>query len=181
MSRIKPLTVESANGKSRELLEGVKKSMGGVPNLLGTMAQSPAALQAYLSLSQALSGASLPAPVREQIALTVAGANGCEYCAAAHTFLARKAGVSDGDLQRALRAEASDAKTDAILTLARRIVDTRGFVDDGDIDAARRAGVTDGEIAEIVATVALNVYTNYFNHVAETEVDFPKVALPAGA
>lgn len=181
MPRIQPVTAETAPEKSRPLLENVKKSLGGVPNLLGTMAQSPAALQAYLSLSQALSSAKLSGAVREQIALAVAGANGCEYCASAHTVLGRNAGVSDDDLERALRAESGDAKTSAILSLSRRIVETRGFVSDDDLASARDAGVTDAEIAEIIATVALNVYTNYFNHVAETEIDFPKVALPATA
>lgn len=181
MPRIQPVTAETAPQDSKPLLENVKKSMGGVPNLLGTMAQSPAALQAYLSLSQALSGAKLSGAVREQIALAVAGTNGCEYCASAHTVLGRNAGVADDDLERALRAESGHAKTAAILSLSRRIVETRGFVSDDDLASARDAGVTDAEVAEIIATVALNVYTNYFNHVAETEIDFPKVALPATA
>lgn len=41
--------------------------------------------------------------------------------------------------------------------------------------AAREAGVSDAELLEVVANVALNVFTNYFNIVAGTEIDFPLV------
>ena len=75
---------------------------------------------------------------------------------------------------------AADGKTDALLHFARKLVETRGQVSDGDVDAVRQAGFTDGEIAEAVAGVALNIFTNYFNHVAATDIDFPKAdALPA--
>ncbi len=39
----------------------------------------------------------------------------------------------------------------------------------------RAAGLTDAEITEVIANVALNVFTNYFNLVAKTELDFPQV------
>jgi alkylhydroperoxidase family enzyme len=54
------------------------------------------------------------------------------------------------------------------------VVDTRGRVGDGDIDDVREAGFDDGAIAEVVANVALLNFTNYFNLVAETDIDFPK-------
>ncbi len=42
--------------------------------------------------------------------------------------------------------------------------------------AVRGAGFSEGEIAEILAHVALNVFTNYFNVAADVEIDFPKVS-----
>jgi len=59
------------------------------------------------------------------------------------------------------------------LVFARKIVQDRGVVTDEDVEQLRRAGYTDGEIGEIVANVALNLFTNDFNHVAATELDFP--------
>jgi alkylhydroperoxidase family enzyme len=84
-------------------------------------------------------------------------------------------GLKPDTVFRARNASAADAKTDAILKLARAIVVQRGEISERDFNKARQAGVTDGEVAELVANVALNIFTNYLNHVAQTEIDFPKV------
>lgn len=173
MSRIQPVRPETAEPKTAELLSGVKKKLGTVPNLLATMAQSPAVVNAYLGFSQALSGGKLSARLREQIALTVGQANECDYCLAAHSTIGRKIGLSADDVNQARNGQAADDKTRAALTFARRLVDQRGRITDDDVEQLRQAGYGDGEISEIVANVALSLFTNYFNHVADTEIDFP--------
>ena len=45
---------------------------------------------------------------------------------------------------------------------------------DAELEDVREAGFDYGVIAEVVAHVALNLFTNYFNNVAETDIDFPK-------
>ena len=180
MPRIAPLTAETANPAQQELLDGVKKKIGMVPNLLGTMAHSPAVLKTYLALGDALGGASLSAGFREQIAVAVAGANQCGYCAAAHTAIGKGAGVSGDELAKNLKGEASDAKTQAALDFSRAVVAKRGFVEDSDFASVRDAGFNDGEILEIITVVVANILTNYLNHAIETEIDFPKVELDQG-
>ncbi len=138
-------------------------------------------LDAYLGFGKALSGGKLRASLREQIALAVAGANGCAYCAAAHTALGKMHGLDSPELAANLDGRASDPVVAAALDFALAIVDKRGWVDDADLARVRAAGYGEGEIAEILATVALNLFSTYFNHVAETEVDFPSVALDAKA
>ena len=172
MTRIYPVKRDS-NSKTQELLGAVEKKMGMVPNLISTMAHSPAVAQSYLGFSQTLAGGSLPASMRERISLVVGETNQCNYCVSAHSFLGSKAGLSEAEVLDARRGTASDEKTHAALEFARKIVKDRGHVSDEDVEDVRRAGYTDGEIAEIVANVALNIFTNYFNHVAGTEVDFP--------
>lgn len=182
MPRIQPVNHAEAAGEQKELLDAVKAKMNGVPNIIGTMAHSPAVLKSYLGFSEAMGGSSLSPQLREQIALAVAGANQCHYCGSAHTALAKSHGLKDeAELQRNLLAESSDAPTAAVLRFARAIVEKRGWVDDADIEAVRHAGYDDAGIAEIVATVAINTFTNYFNHVADTENDFPPVELPQAA
>jgi uncharacterized peroxidase-related enzyme len=172
MTRIHPVD-RDADPKTRELLGAVEKKMGMVPNLVSTMAHSPAVAQAYLGFAQTLAGGSLPASLREQISLVVGETNQCNYCVSAHSFLGRKAGLSESDVLDARQGAASDEKTNAALVFARKVVEDRGQVGDEDVEEVRRAGYTDGEIAEIVANVALNIFTNYFNNVAGTEIDFP--------
>ncbi|MDX2017486.1 MAG: carboxymuconolactone decarboxylase family protein [Planctomycetota bacterium] len=176
MPRLAPVALASAQGKSKELLTGVQKKFGMVPNMMATMAQSPAALDGYLAFSGALAGGTLDARVREQIALIVGQQNACDYCVAAHTAIGKMVGLADSDILSARRASAPSPKVAAILTLASRLVETRGHATEADLAAARSAGVSDAEIAETVANVALNIYTNYFNHVAATTIDFPKPA-----
>ncbi|QDU92614.1 carboxymuconolactone decarboxylase family protein [Lignipirellula cremea] len=173
MPRIQPVNRTTADSKTANLLGSVEKKMGQVPNIIATMATSPAVAQAYLGFSQSLSTGQLPARLREQIALVVGETNNCEYCLAAHTALGKGAGLTEGETCDARRAEAKDDKERAALRFARTIVNERGRVSDEDVQAVRQAGYDDGEIAEIVANVALNIFTNYFNHVAGTEVDFP--------
>jgi uncharacterized peroxidase-related enzyme len=129
--------------------------------------------RAYLGFSQALAGGRLPRRLREQIALTVGEANACTYCVAAHTALGRRAGLTEQETKEARRASSHDRKEHAALEFARKVVQDRGVVADEDLEQLRRAGYTDGEVGEIVANVALSIFTNYFNHVAGTDVDFP--------
>jgi uncharacterized peroxidase-related enzyme len=173
MPRIQPADPATADNVTAKLLGAVKKKLGTVPNVIATMANSPAVANAYLGFSQSLSTGLLPAQLREQIALVVGETNGCEYCLAAHTALGKGAGLSEQETCDARRAEATDDKTRSALVFARKIVSDQGKVSDDDVFQIRGAGYTDGEITEIVANVALNIFTNYLNHVAETEVDFP--------
>ncbi|MFG0290201.1 MAG: carboxymuconolactone decarboxylase family protein [Rhodopirellula sp. JB044] len=173
MPRLQPINPATAQGETAAVLNGVAKKLGKVPNIIATMANSPAVANAYLSFSGALAGGSLPANVRERIALTTGQANQCDYCVAAHTVLGKGAGLSDEDVADARNGTAKTEKEAAAVVFARKVVETQGNVSDADVTAVREAGYTDGEIAEIVAGVALNLFTNYFNHVAGTEIDFP--------
>lgn len=177
MQRITAIKHETAEGIARELLDGVNEKLGFVPNMMATMASSPAVLEAYLNFTGAL-GQTLNAKLREQIALTVAEINGCRYCASAHSAIGKMSGLDENAVLNARRASSDDAKIDAILKFANALVATRGKVSDAEIEAVKNAGCTEMEISEIVANVALNIFTNYFNETAATVVDFPAIEFP---
>ena len=177
MSRITAVNHETAEGKTRELLDAVKAKVGFAPNLMKTLAHSPNALEAYLGFSGTL-GKTLNAKLREEISLVTAEENGCGYCASAHTAIGKGAGLSDDDTLAARGGNSSDTKHDVALKFAQVVIAKRGSVVDGDLDSVRNAGFSEAEIVEIVANVALNIFTNYFNNVAATEIDFPVVTLP---
>ena len=180
MPRIQTINVASASTEQQQILATVKQAMGGVPNLISTLAQSPAAAHAYLAFSGALAKGTLSAKLREQISLAVGEANSCNYCVAAHSMLGAKAGLSAEEVLAARTAESADPKSAAALTFARKLVSDRGLVTDEDVAGLREHGFADGDIAEIVANTALNIFTNYFNHVAGTVVDFPAAPKLAG-
>ncbi len=174
MSRIEPVSVSEAAEGSRPLLEGIQRSLGMVPNMVKTLAHSPAALGAYGGFRGPL-GRALTARLREQIALVVAGANGCDYCASAHTALGVRAGLDQAELAANLEGESADEGTREALRFARAIVEQRGRITDEDVDRLRMAGYSDEQVVEIIAVTAWNVFTNYFNLAVATEVDFPLV------
>lgn len=151
MQRLMAINPSAAEGRARELLERVQQKLGVAPNIVRTMANSPAVLEGYLNLAGSLDKGILPAKLREQIAIVVGETNGCDYRVAAHTTIGKMAGL-----------------------IARSVVVSRGRVRDHEFDYLRIMGFTDKEIAEFVGNVALNLFTNYFNYVAETIVDFPK-------
>jgi uncharacterized peroxidase-related enzyme len=175
MTRIPALDPTTTTDKTHANLQGVQKMLGAIPNLFRTAAQSPAVLDALVGMFGATSQTSLPARVRELIAMTVAETNGCDYCLSAHTALGKGAGLSDDALTKARDAIADEPKTRALLRFARQLVIERGRLSDDAHAAVRAAGASDREILEVVAVVVLNVFTNYINLVADTEIDFPVV------
>jgi uncharacterized peroxidase-related enzyme len=177
MSRLSQIAPEQANPQQAELFTAVKSKLGRVPNLLRALANSTAALRGYLEFSGALSnGSGLDPKQREIVALTVAQANGCEYCLAAHSTIGKRVGLSPEAIEAARRADGFDESGRAVARFADAVVKSRGRVDDEQLEAFRAAGFNDDAVTEVVAHVALNVFTNYFNNLAETDVDFPDAA-----
>ena len=174
MHRIDAIDPQTATGTARTLLDGVERKLGFVPNFMRTLAVSPATLDAYLSFNDRLSHGILGPKLREQLALTVAYSNSCEYCLAAHTAIGRTVGLTPSQLEAAYTADSTDPQIAAALHFAQKVVQNRGHVGDQDVAEVRQAGYGDAEIAEIIGHVALNVLTNYFNAVAQTVVDFPR-------
>jgi uncharacterized peroxidase-related enzyme len=142
-------------------------------NFLHLLANSPAALDAYHAWAGALSQGLLTPRQRELLALAVAEVNGASYCLSAHYALARKLGLTDAEILAARRAHSADGHTQAILHFAQAIALQRGELSDADFESFRQAGFTDALVTEIVSNIALNIFTNYFNSVARTEIDFP--------
>lgn len=176
MTRLTALNPEEVTGKTKDLFNAVQAKLGVVPNMMRTMGNSPAVLEGYLNLSGALSHGKLSAKTGELIALAVSESNSCDYCLAAHSFIGEKLIKADPAVLKAARTgNSADAKTEAILQLAKTLISKNGLVNDEDVNKAKNAGVADAEIAETIAHVALNVLTNYFNNVANTEIDFPAV------
>ncbi len=181
MSRLPAIQTENAPGKAKTLLEGVQAKLKITPNMTRVMANSPAVLQAYLSFSGALAAGALDAKLGERLALSVGEQNACQYCVSAHTAIGKMTGLSDSESDAARNARSESPKIEAALHFAHELVAKKGRASDADFAGVRAAGWNDAEIAEIIAHVALNIFTNYFNNAIQVEVDFPKIALYATA
>lgn len=181
MSHVPLVDRDAADGTTREHLDQIHGAFGTVPAMFRAVANSPAALQSMWGSFGAFGGGTLGPALSEQIAVAVANRNSCEYCLAAHTALGRKAGLSGDALAAAQVGRSDDARTEALLAFALRLVDDRGQVPAGDVDALRSHGWSDDEIVETIGQVALNLFTNYVNISLAVPVDFPKVELRRAA
>jgi len=175
MSRLEVPSREQSPVASKPLLEAVEKQLGVIPNLFRLLGLSPAALKAYVSFNGALDK-TLDVKTRERIALAIAQFNSCDYCLSAHTYLGLNVAKLDNtEVRRNREGHSGDAKADAAIVFARRVVESRGRVSDAELAAVKAAGYSEAQVIEIVANVAINVLTNFVNNVARTDVDFPAV------
>ncbi len=162
---------------SQPLLAQVQQAFGATPNMFKAVANSPAALQSMWAAFGALGQGTLGAKLGEQIAVAIANRNRCEYCLAAHTVLGQNAGASAAEMAAAQVGQSSDPKTAAALAFALKVVEQRAQVSEADVANLQEVGFRDEQVVEILAHVALNLYTNYINVALDIPVDFPKVAL----
>jgi uncharacterized peroxidase-related enzyme len=179
MSRIPALTDDQASPAARQLFQGVSSRLGRVPNLYRVAANQPKVLEALLGFGATLDKASFSPAQIEAIALTSAGLNGCDYCASAHTAISALQKRDPIEVAANLTGQSSDPRTAAILALATAIISTRGKISDAAVTAARQAGLSDADVVETVGQVVKQIFTNYLNQVAETDLDFPAVSARA--
>jgi uncharacterized peroxidase-related enzyme len=172
MARLTTIDPATATGAAKELFDGPLKTMR--INIFKGMASSPAALSAYLGLTGALKDTSLTAGEREVIQLAISEINGCDYCLAAHTVIGKGAGLTEAQTIAARkRSFPDDAKLQALTHFAVTLHEKKGHVSDADLQAFKAAGYTDAAVVEVIAVYAAITFTNFFNHVNETAVDFP--------
>ncbi len=175
MVNIPPVASDKADPTVLEIYQGIEKKMGKIPNIFLSMGHSSHVLKAYFSLSELAGKTSLNAELREKIALAIAEANHCAYCLAAHSKIGKDIGISEQEIVQARRAQSEDPKTAAILHFVRRVIDHKGHVSKEEIEELKTFKISDKEITEIILLITLNLFTNYFNHIADPQIDFPSV------
>jgi uncharacterized peroxidase-related enzyme len=168
---------QTATGDAKALLDAVQSELGVTPNFIRVLANSPKALQGFLGLYGALGAAQVDKATQERIALAIAEGNACQYCVSAHTAIGRHAGLSNEEMALNRRGASSDAKAAATVAFAKVLNDNLGEITSGEFEAVRSAGLSDAEIVEVVAVVALNIFTNILGKATRVEIDFPKVEL----
>ena len=177
MSRLHTVPDNEASGKTAALFKGIKQAMGKVPNAYLTIgSNAPALLEQALQLNAVLGKGSLTRREREAINLAVSEESGCDYCLAAHTPLAIKAGYSETqtlELRQGFLVD--DARVDALVRFVQLLVSTRGTLSAQHVNAFKDAGFTDSQLVETVGAVTAILFTNMINRVNDTEIDFPYV------
>lgn len=167
-------TLESAPKGSSKTLAEAQKKYGFIPNLLGVLADSPAALKGYLSLGALFEQSSLSAVEQQVVFLRVSLENRCGYCVAAHSTIAKMQAVP-AEVIEALREgrRIAEPRLQALSEFTRKVVQQRGWVSKEEIEGFLSAGFSRAQVFEVILGVAMKTLSNYANHVAETPLDLP--------
>lgn len=173
MSKLKPVHFDDAHPHAQKIFETLKQKVGMVPNIYAGVANSPVMLQALVEFSEKLkSGEFTPREV-EAVALAIAQENKCEYCLSAHTEIGKMFGLTEDEILDLRLCKSEDKKLQVLTQLAKEIVTTKGYPNTETIERFFEVGYNKAALAELIGLVSLNIFTNYFNHIAETEIDFP--------
>ncbi|MGN6122026.1 MAG: carboxymuconolactone decarboxylase family protein [Sphingomonas oligoaromativorans] len=177
MSRIATPALDTATGATADVYAQIRKAAGSVPNTYAAIgAHGPAALKAVLAAEGVLASGSLDKQDRETIKLLVSAVAGCDYCVAAHSLLGKMTGLSQDALRHIRAGEPTgDAKRDALIRFVKLLAGTSGTIAAGELDAIKAAGYTDAQIVDISLAIALTTFTNVFNRINDTAIDFPAV------
>ncbi|WP_107328773.1 carboxymuconolactone decarboxylase family protein [Metapseudomonas otitidis] len=173
MSRVPVQTLDSAPEAARPFLENALKNSGFIPNLLGVLANAPAALETYVTVSALNGKAELNLAEREVVQLVAATRHGCDFCVAGHTAVATNKAKLPAEVVSALRemAPLPEARLEALAAFTQAVIATRGDVSDADFVTFRAAGFTDGNALEVILGVSLATLCNFANVFARTPLN----------
>jgi uncharacterized peroxidase-related enzyme len=173
MTRLAVLNVETAPAEARERLAAAQRANGYLPNLIGVLAHAPAALETYQVVGAINARTGLSAAEREVVQITAAARNGCGFCVAGHTAIARRKLGMPEDLIQALRGTQalSDPKLNALALFTLAVMEQKGAVSDEELQAFLAAGYTQANALEVVLGVSLATLCNYANNLARTPIN----------
>ncbi len=169
-------TRDQVDTKAQSIFDNLKKNTGMVPNIYAVIGHSSNALESYLAFSKAQAQGSFSAKEREAVSLAVSEFNGCSYCLAAHTTLAKMNGFSEEETHRLRARTIEDPKLGALTRLAISIVENRGKANPGPVEDFFAAGYNESALIDLIALVAERNFANYVGRLACVPVDFPKAA-----
>ena len=178
MSRLPVPAIKAVSGATAEVYAQIRKAIGNVPNTFAAIgAYGPDALKAILLADSVLAAGTLSRRDQETVKLVLSGVAGCDYCVAAHSLLGKLAGLNPEELKNIRdRKPTGDAKRDALIRFVRLLAETSGTVAAEEFAAIKAAGYSDAQLVDISLAFATNAFTNVFNRINDTQIDFPAVA-----
>ncbi|QSB29226.1 carboxymuconolactone decarboxylase family protein [Flavobacterium sp. CLA17] len=176
MKRIQALDPQKAEGEIKNLFDTVEQQLGMVPNMMRVMGNSPAVLNSYLLSCKALKESSIGFTLSEQIALTVAHVNGCDYCLTSHTFISSVIlKIDPKTIELARKGESCKSKSQSVLEFVINLMQNKGKPSDAHLQALQKEGFDDRQITEIIAHTAFEIFTNFIANASQVAIDFPDI------
>jgi uncharacterized peroxidase-related enzyme len=175
MNRLHTQAISETTGAAADMYTAIKGAIGMVPNAyVGIGSNSPTALAAALNLDAALKKGTLNGKEQEAIKLAASQASECEYCLAAHTTISKIHGLTENEILALRHGHPSgNLKRDALAKFTRILVGSKGSLPEDVLQDVRQAGFTDAQIVDTILAITSITFTNLFNRVNNTVLDFP--------
>ncbi len=173
MKNLAILSKEEVSPETQEIYGSLESKVGMVPNIYAVTANSHHGLKAMLTFDEILKQGELSSKEVETVALAVGQTNNCQYCLSAHTAVGKMTGLTEDQTLEIRNGNIEDQKLKALSDLAKEITETRGYPGDNTISAFFEAGYNKAALVEVIGLVSLNTFTNYINHISDTDIDFP--------
>lgn len=160
--------IDSQNNEAAVVLAEVQKKYGFVPDLFTYMAEAPASLKAYLQLADLIAESSLSAAQAQVLQLAISVENECDFCQTAHTAIGKMNNVNPQTLDAIInKSEIENDQDRALVNLASKINQKRGWVDDTDLEEFFAAGFAHQQVLEIILCLSIKTLSNYTNHLTK--------------
>jgi len=162
-STLTPIRLEDADGAAKTALETAQAQVGFIPNMYANMANLPGLREE--------SGFS--AQEQEVVFLVISRLNTCEYCVAAHSFLADTYAKVPADITNAIRtgAPVNDTRLSALAEFTQHMLESHGRPEAAHVARFRAAGFEEAHILGIILAISVKTLSNYANHLFHTELD----------
>jgi len=174
MPRLECIDPTTDSGPGADILNGPLKAKQ--INIFKGLAAHPSVLEAFVAWAGGSKGGELSPAEVEVVQLATAQRYDCDYCLAAHTMVAAGTGLDDSDCEAIRRGDSENPRLQALVNFTNAVLDTTGNVSDQQLADFRSAGYSDQAVIEVVAGISVMTFTSFYNHIHDTEVDFPQAA-----
>jgi len=172
MSEFTLHTLDTAPQASRKLLQNAEKQMGFIPNLFSVMAESPAVLESYQTLTRLFAKTAFTLTEQQLVLLSISRFRNCSYCLAAHGTIAKMQKIP-AEITHAVyyNHALTDTKLEALRTFTRAVLTADGWVDQKTLQAFYKAGYQQQHVLEVILGISFKTLSNYINHINDTPID----------
>ena len=162
---------ETAPAGSLPVLKGALSSAGQLPNFLGVLAGSPAALRGYAKARSELRHGVLKPRTLERIAIAVAELHNSAPGRELHARTGRQVGLGLDEIGAAKRWSSRDPREHALLRYLEAVAEQRGNAPQHLHEEALEAGWTEQELLEAIAYLSLESFTALINVAGNVPID----------
>ncbi|WDQ15020.1 carboxymuconolactone decarboxylase family protein [Rhodopirellula sp. P2] len=169
MAYAQPLSINEAPDEAKPILEAIEEKFGQSMNIFSTLAHQPDVLGGMTQINDGLQN-DLPAKYRELAYYKASQLNSCDYCSHYHRQAAKKAGLSDQQLDsmNVSAGDLFDEKEQAVLKYAEQLT-TKANVEAAVVQELKLF-LNEKQLVTLAAAVALANFTNRINHGLDIEL-----------
>lgn len=172
MTHFKIHTIATSPEQSQSLLTQVADGIGFVPNIFAVTAESPQALSGLVAINGVFSDSSFTPQEQQIILMATSVANGCVYCVAGHTLMAKRLDIPEEYISALRNRQPVNHPRYAILCrLVSELIQYRGRIEESTMSQFLAEGYSKAQFFELVLGISVKTFTNYVSNALSLTLD----------